>query len=282
MDNNDIKTAVGIGQSLIEKTSFYEDALRGGAKELGKSLETAGKAVNICLSPIGVIVWGYELVKDYIVEKVSKKLSGLPPEQIQTPRANIAVPAIEGIRITHDEPSLQELFANLIASSMNKQTALGVLPSFVKVISEITPDEAKIISFLFARNICPIINLNKVNKNTGGFHLIVSHFTNITKKINCEFPTMTPAYLENLERLKIIEIREDLYFKDENAYKELYDDEMLTPFIKEIDMEDPSLKKFDKGMARLTTYGVAFCKACGIQTIEQFSPLKNLKNSAED
>lgn len=57
-DESKIRDAADAAKGLLEAAPIYEDALQPAAKQVGKALETVGKAVNVALAPIGALVWG--------------------------------------------------------------------------------------------------------------------------------------------------------------------------------------------------------------------------------
>lgn len=260
------EAGVAVGKELITKTTFYDDGLRPVVTEAGKALGTLGKTVNLCLAPLAGVVWGYEKICAYVEKRVTEKLQSIPPEQIQTPKANIAVPAIEGIRTVCDEPILRELYASLLASSMNKSSASGVHPSFAKAIAELSPDEAKILAVLVKANIIPIIDLNEMLSDGRGYVPVITNFSDISWRAGAEYPFMVTTYLENLERLKIIEMSHMSHLRDESSYTALEQHIAIQDTIKK-HLSDPSRKNFSRRFARLTSYGAAFCKACGIEGV---------------
>ena len=80
--------------------------------------------------------------------RVEKKLEEVPDERRQTPPATIAAPAAlqyallgEGSEVA----DLREMFENLLAASMDRDTASSAHPAFVSMISQLTPDEARIL-----------------------------------------------------------------------------------------------------------------------------------------
>ena len=140
------KAAKNLGvDKLAEK--IYVDGLKGGVQELGKSITTLSKAINVALSPVKGIIWSYEQIESLLTEKLNKKLSDVPSENIVTPPISVAGPAIEALRFTGDSPSLQDMFAQLLASSMNKETQSEVHPAFVEMIKQLSTEEANLLNF---------------------------------------------------------------------------------------------------------------------------------------
>lgn len=128
-------------------------------KQVGKALETVGKAINVALAPVGALVWGYEKCQDFISTKVADRLKDIPPEDIITPKPNVAGPAIEALRYTGHEEVLSDLYANLLASSMDRKTASGAHPAFVEIIKQLTPDEAKLVKLFTADRAYALLSL---------------------------------------------------------------------------------------------------------------------------
>lgn len=78
------------------------------------------------------------------LEDLNKKVNEIPEDKLQEPPLNIVGPALDDVaKFYYDEEYLRKLFANLIASSMNKDCY--VHPSFIKTIEQLSPDDAKII-----------------------------------------------------------------------------------------------------------------------------------------
>lgn len=134
----------------VEKIAeqIYQDGLKGGVQELGKGIKTIGEAINAALFPIRGVVWSYEQIEKLIKKKLAEKLKGIDPEQIQQPPINVAGPALEALRFVGDEPSLQEMFANLLASSMDKGANRKVHPAFVEIIKQLSPIEAQLLMYV--------------------------------------------------------------------------------------------------------------------------------------
>src|SRR5947207_1857122 len=78
----------------------------------------------------------------------SEILKDVPKEDIITPKPNVAGPTLQALTFTEGEPELQELFANLLAASMDIKTAPFAHPSFIEVIKQMTSDEAKIMKYI--------------------------------------------------------------------------------------------------------------------------------------
>lgn len=87
-----IKQTIDSATALTKAVPIYQDAVQPLAKETGKALGTIGKAVNVALAPISLVVWGYDQMSDFLETKVSEKLENVPEDRISTPPPNVAGP----------------------------------------------------------------------------------------------------------------------------------------------------------------------------------------------
>ena len=159
--------ALGISDVI---PAVYEDLLQPAAKELGTGLVVVARAVTMALSPIEGAVWGYDRIRDWLAVKLTQKLADRDEDSIQQPPLNIAGPAILNLTFTGETPSLREMYANLIAASMDTETAYTAHPSFVRIIEQLSPDEAKLLGLLSGYaagdSICHEIVDPNLNKRT--------------------------------------------------------------------------------------------------------------------
>lgn len=140
-EENNVEGITKAIAEIVKAVPIYPDAIQPVAIELGKSLFLVARTVNAALTPVEALVWGVERIRDFVHERVAKKLDNVPLEDIQQPKSHIAVPAIEALRYTGEEPELSELYANLLSTSMDKATAYRAHPAFVDMI-KMSPDEA--------------------------------------------------------------------------------------------------------------------------------------------
>jgi hypothetical protein len=220
-EESKIRDTVDAVKGLAEAIPIYQDALQPAAKEIGIALQTVAKTIHIALAPVSVLVWGFDHIKDFISTKVAEKLRNVPPENIVTPKPNVAGPALESLKYTGHEETLREMYANLLAASMDTRTANGAHPAFVEIIRQLTPDEARILR-LFAKGdgLFPLITVRKEKKQgVGGIDVLVN-FSLFGWQAGCDFPEQTPAYIDNLCRLGLIEVK-DYSFTMAGIYDQL-------------------------------------------------------------
>lgn len=137
--------ALGLGSLL---PAVYGDLLSPAAKELGEGLATIAKAVKISLAPVEATVWGYERIREWLSIRVTSILAERRAKEIQPPPLSVAGPLIVQMLFASEEPDLREMYAKLLATSMDRATSDDAHPSFVTLIQQLTPDEARILHHL--------------------------------------------------------------------------------------------------------------------------------------
>lgn len=78
---------------------------------------------------------------------------------IESPDPHIAVPALQYISYCMDNDELRDMYANLLANSMNKVVKNGVHPGFVEIIKQLSPDEARLLKQFKIETIVPTITV---------------------------------------------------------------------------------------------------------------------------
>jgi len=159
--DTNVKATIDAITGLAKAVPVYQDAIQPAAQEIGKSLATITKTVNIALAPIKALVLGYEKIEEYLTQRVSEKLKDTPVEDIQTPPAYIAGPTVESLRFSGENEDIRELYASLLATSMNINTVNKAHPSFVDIIKNISTSEALILQQFVKTKIFPKIDIRK-------------------------------------------------------------------------------------------------------------------------
>lgn len=253
---------------IVKSVPIYEDAIQPVAKQIGTALETVGKAVNTALIPVTGLIWGAEKIKEFIQIKVSEKLKNVPPENIISPKPNVAVPAIEALRYSGEDAQLADLYASLLATAMNKETASGAHPAFAEIIKQLTADEAKIARLFLTNMPFPLITVRWEYKNpnpeegkVGGQEVLIN-FSHIGNIAGCEFPYLTPTYLDNLCRLGLAEIPPFYHFTSLGIYDAIEKDPLVLTVIENINKHPEQKSKVERRGLKITPLGKQFITVC--------------------
>ncbi len=258
----DIAEAV---KGIVEAVPIYQDAIQPGAKQIGMALETVGKAVNVALAPVKGLVWGYERVGEFVTKRVAEKLQKVPPERIQTPNLMIAGPTLEALRFAGSDESLRELYANLLATSLDSETARNAHPSFVTIIRDMSPDEAKVMRLFATRLNFPIVDVRRIDPSraVNQFDLAIRNFSLIGREAACTYPELILSYQDNLCRLGLLEIPSGEFLTEPGIYEPLENDADLQG-LREESLSLGHTIRFQRKLIRRTTFGGQFCQACVI------------------
>jgi hypothetical protein len=262
------ETAKAIAE-LAKSVPIYQDAIQPAAKEAGKSLQLVARAVNAALAPVEGLVWGVEKIKDFVRDRVASKLNNVPPEDVVQPKPHVAVPAIEALRYTGQESELAELYANLLATSIDKATAYRAHPGFVDMIKNMSPDEAKIMKVLATTGSLALINIRAIQKDTRAFRVTHRHLSLVGLKACCDHPPLTATYLDNLIRLGLVEIPPMRRLKSEEAYKEIEDYPEIKEIIDDLRKDESHMVEIERIKLEITDLGWQFVRSCVVDKAAQ-------------
>lgn len=265
-EENKIRDAVDAVTGVAKAIPVYQDLAQPAVQEVGKGLQTIAKTVHIALAPVSALVWGYDQIKDFISTKVADRLKNIPEKNIITPEPNIAGPALESLRYTGHKEELRDMYASLLATAMNSSTADKAHPSFVEIIKQLSTHEANILKELAYLLTVPMIDVRNHNdKPPGGGHWVIKHFSMLPINTGCNDHTLGSAYMVNLQRLGLIELRENYHLTSINnvdPYEKLINHELISETSKEISKMEGHRPDVWKGAISLTPLGRQFSEAC--------------------
>lgn len=180
------------GNALVSKV--YDDAAKSAVVQVGKTL---GLAVEVALSPVNLILDGVKVAMGRLSTAVERKLSGIPPDRVFAAPATIAAPAALHYALLgegEEVADLRKMFENLLAAAMDRDTASSAHPAFVSMISQLTPDEARILKSI-DRDTYEYFDLGK----SKGLQTVLGLGLDINEGQN-------NFYIANLTRLGIIQL----------------------------------------------------------------------------
>jgi hypothetical protein len=243
----------------------YQDGGRPVVKPTGELVGLVPRAIKAALAPLEQWV----LQKEYNVAETKRlleeKLKNVPPEQIQPPEAHIAVPAMQYISYCMDNDELRDMYANLLANSMNEVIKNGVHPGFVEIIKQLCPDEAKILKAFRTKKMCPTITLRYEDEKGQGMD-IIKEFSIIGEQMLCEHPFDTRKYFDNLVRLGLLERPALVSLTNKVLYEPLKEHSYI---LAKMNGPFPTLEgktynkvKCKESFISLTAFGESFCESC--------------------
>lgn len=249
----------------------YDDTGKPVLKPTGEIVGLIPRTIKAALLPLEKWIVGREYNLKETQRLLEEKLKNVRLEDIETPEAYIAVPALQSISYCMDSEELRNMYANLLANSMNKAVKNEVHPGFVEIIKQLSPDEAKIIKGIYFKQLIPIITVRYENDKSEGVD-IFKNFSSIAEETNCEEIMDTNKYFDNLVRLGLLE--------KAGEYKTLVDKKLYetlknNPNIKKLGMIPLNYQnqgytkcKFEESYIEMTPYGNAFCETCVVEKIK--------------
>lgn len=262
MSNGLDKLAEGVGKAIETVPDIYSDTLKPSMQEFGKTISLIPKAINAAFVPLRQWIVEREYNFAETEKLLAKKLENVEPEKIVTPEAYIAIPAIQAISYSMNSEELRNLYANLLAKSMNYDTKDLVHPAFVNIISQMTPLDAKVLQFLLnePEKDMPVIDLIATRPISGGISYIILQ-TNLTPITFSNIDAISLS-LENLFRNNLVYISENEYT---NGYDSIYENKQYKEFVEKqkkiVPKMYPEVREVKKNCA-LSTLGKFFCNIC--------------------
>lgn len=257
-DSSNIKDTAEAVKGIVEAVPVYQDVVQPSAKEVGSVL---GRTVHMALAPLRTLVWGFEKIEEHCLSSVTDKLKDIPPEKIITPKPHIAIPTIEALRYTGDEPLLRGMFTKLLATSMVSDSAQDAHPAFVETIKNMVPDEARLVSLFNERSNFALIDISKQKKGSKGASIVFTNVSVLGEEASCEYPFQSPAYIDNICRLGLANILSETVLVEEKLYEKIEN----SPYVLEVKrrIKEMGLNTHIRRKSLfVTAFGRQFCKAC--------------------
>lgn len=189
------------------------------------------------------------------------KVSAIPTENQIEPPLQIAAQALEDSKYCVESKELRDMFASLIANSMDSDHMPKIHPSFSKIIQQMSPLDAAMLKVIHAyqsRGGIPIVHfIKKINETE--YETIIE---NIPAQLPSNYsPEMAARSIVSLLRLGLIQSPAGVSFVDQRRYASfekmpLYDDLRKESVMRgfKLDMQ--------RRFAILTNIGTDFVSVC--------------------
>lgn len=128
---------------------IYDDALSPLAKQFGIVGENLAKTLRLTTIPLQWLAHQQDRI-DLHFEKILKNIS---KEKLVTPPEQLLFPVIEKLKYIDVEDEIAKLYQNLLSDAFNKDKCQNVHPAFIDIINQISPDEAKILTFFNKKDV---------------------------------------------------------------------------------------------------------------------------------
>ena len=249
------ETFLGEVAKQLPVKEIYNDVAHPALSTVGITLQGATK---VALAPISAMVWGYDKIAGYLEVAIPEYFEKrrIEKEKIVSPDPAIAVPAIEAMRYTSHKEELREMFVNLLGASMNSNE-IDEHPAFVELIKQLSSDECRILKHIQGHGKMPMLK-ERLKLPQGGEVDVFPYFSDIGYITGCTFPQKFPEYLNNLQRLGLIDVFYDRHLVDNKFYDDLKK-HFAYPKVNVAEGQELIEKK---SLYVISEFGKKFCKIC--------------------
>lgn len=194
-------------------TSFLTTFATKGAEAPGQTLNLAWKYTFHGIDSF----FEKGLVKKESAENFHKEINDnikdIPEENIIDPRKSMVMNAMEGARNSLEEDSIREMYAKLIAAACDSRKQSHLHPSYVEIIKQLSPTDAKLLEQLRAMTKTPCGEYYVITDDGGEIELSSTFVLPFVQDY-----LQTVNGLDNLIRLNLVTIAKGRYLIDENSY----------------------------------------------------------------
>ncbi len=238
------------------------DLIRPTSKSIGNNL---GQFVDGVMGWLGY--WGEKqamkrsvYLNDY-KKRIQSKLNAIPAERLTEPKMRIIGPAVEASKYFIEEEDCREMFAKLIASSCDSETANLVHPSFPGIIQQLSPGDARFLQIFTYNSTYPAVRIYEKHsdgKITPYPHIMIDFKKNPITYNETQELDLTKS-IENLSRFEIVKLNKEVLELnyDYNQFKQHWFYAAIQKAI-----EEGSQMLMTKYRIELSLFGKDFLKCC--------------------
>lgn len=247
---------------------FLDEAIMPVAKKTGSTLSSIW---TIAFGGIDIYAEKTQLKRVHALnqfkDELEQALSSIPEEKIIEPPLHIVGPSLEASKYYFENDELRTMFARLIASSINIDTADKVHPAFVEIIKQLSPLDALNLKLFKTDYRKPIVNYIFRSSNGNApckTNVFLENEQNQDVNLNS-------ASISNLARLGLISISYKTPFQNKDFYNKYFN----TPFLEKEkrDLEAYNSQNVnteslfetidvEQGIVDITTLGEDFIALC--------------------
>jgi hypothetical protein len=193
---------------------------------------------------------------------MAAKTADIPDEHLKTPQPSVAIPAMQGLGFSLDEPDLKEMYLHLLTAATDARRPDDAHPSFSDIIKQLSPKEAKLLQECLKSPAIPVARIKvDLPDPAGSFQILQSHILNWSDSV-WNPSDMGPMYIDNWIRLGLIDVTyaEALTTTGEDRYSWVTTRPEFVRLVPQYAIAEGVLA-FDKGILRPTDFGRRFSKA---------------------
>jgi hypothetical protein len=246
--------------------------LRGALWGINTSVHAGRRLAHAAVNPDAAT----ELVLDVRTELRDYARAFLGVEEIDE-QVRVLMPAVSANTLSRrgrrngrvtDSEALRQLGAELLKQAADVYEDDAAHPAYARILTELAPDEARILRVLTADGPQPLVDVRATNLIGVGSQLVAQGLNMVAAQAGLRYRDRVPAYLNNLDRLGLIFLSDEP-LSDPIAYQVLEAQPDVMQAIREA-----SRAKTVQRSIRLSPFGQDFCEVClplDITEIEQLT-----------
>ena len=266
--------AVQVGGAVAQfLNTVYADLAKPSVVAVGRALSTVVETSTALALPLELWTKKRRLILEHNIKRFEEDLARAQqkPATVVPVPPEIGNPILEKLAYTSDE-SLSALFIRLLRRASIAEESKLAHPRFIDIISNLSPDEARILSATCESNSFRCLSIRwesevKTNDGRRERHYFFGErfLSGLENNTLILFPENIPKYLTSLQSLGLLEIREDTYLDE--ASPPLKEYEALLSMYSAIAVngllnKDNFKSKVVMGRIDYTEFGQFFLDAC--------------------
>lgn len=240
-----------------------EEAITPVAQGIGKTISDLWFLAMGGISQIADkkrIKYAHDL--EELKKSLEKKTDDIPIEYRIEPDTQIACQALEDAKYCAGNEDIREMFANLIASTMDNRLCEYIHPSFSGILRQMTSEEAKFLMKIRQAEILPVCNILVTSKKSGRYSIIFNDFYVETIAPSEQVIVDNAFILSSLTRQGLIEISYNRQMANDGVYNIFKESVFFKSHVEWEEQNGTKTVTLQKGGIVLTHAGKRFLKAC--------------------
>jgi Abortive infection alpha len=193
--------------------------------------------------------------------EMGAKIAGVPDENLITPPASVAVPALQGLSYTFEEPNLKEMYLNLLATASDDRQADQAHPAFADIIKQLAAEETKLLNATLSTY--SVVTARVKDERTdppGSFRVLMTHLLPIGDESTGEpkEEPRAPTWVDNWQRLGLVNVTYLESRSGDDAYAWV---QTRPEYVRLAERPGIIRLSFDRGLIRTTDFGRQFFRA---------------------
>ena len=253
------------GLTRVVKDLVVRPHHTSAAPDVGAGLRTLAR---VALAPIAAFPRTAARLPD-LLRTLGERGLAIPASRRRTPDAVLALRALAGF--VRSDREVRDGYLSLLTATMDRAIADDVHPSFVELLGQLGGDELRILASLGNDGPFPLLSLSSRLRHGGASRIELRHFSLLGDRAACDAPMRTPAYLDNLARLGLVEIRPTRITDDVRMFEELENHPIVVaartriedqPPVRIGPISEPIVADLQYKSLFVTAFGGQFRRAC--------------------